>query len=184
MIDTTERETAVSEQLYQVRCASCASERWDAIRKLYVTAWPLVKTAPVYRWAFEPNEADWLSHMTPIEAAVWSVIRDAGAVLYPQHPVGNYFVDFGHPVARVALECDGWKFHQDRQKDAERQQAIEAKGWTVYRLWGSECLRLRERGHWHERDDGWDEPDSSPAATLVEDLCREYGLSARYRLTA
>jgi very-short-patch-repair endonuclease len=77
--------------------------------------------------------------MTPIERWLWSDIRSVDAVLYPQYPVGPFFVDFGNPVAKVAIECDGAEWHKDKQKDAERDAHLAELGWTVYRITGKEC---------------------------------------------
>lgn len=99
-----------------------------------------VMSTPANEWASDAYAWDhdggiWLS---PIERNLWSDIRTADLVLYPQWPVAGFFVDFGNPVARVAIECDGKAFH-DAARDAPRQKAIEAKGWTVYRFPGWMC---------------------------------------------
>lgn len=84
--------------------------------------------------------ADWPSLFTPIEAALWVDIRCAGLAMWPQFPVGRYFVDFGNPVARVALECDGASFH-DANKDAARDAELNTLGWTVLRIPGWRCKK-------------------------------------------
>jgi hypothetical protein len=88
----------------------------------------------------DPYEiGDWLSVFTPIEFAMWQHIRCKGLDLWPQLPVGRFFVDFGNPVAKVAIECDGAAYHQDKAKDAARDQELEAMGWTVIRVPGWQC---------------------------------------------
>lgn len=77
--------------------------------------------------------------LTPIERQLWHDIRAESLVLYPQYPVGRFFVDFGNPVFRVAIECDGAAWHTDLARDAARQREIEAMGWAVYRLTGKQC---------------------------------------------
>lgn len=84
--------------------------------------------------------ADWPSLFTPIEAALWVDIRCAGLAMWPQFPVGRYFVDFGNPAAKVAIECDGAKFH-DAQKDASRDAELNKLGWTVLRVPGWRCKK-------------------------------------------
>ena len=115
-------------------------ERLSAIRSFYKMAEADILNAGRAEWGIDPYEVDWLMVFTPIENALWYDIRMSGAVLYPQYPVLNYFVDFGNPVAKVAIECDGAAFHRDTAKDEARQRAIEAAGWSVYRLSGKECL--------------------------------------------
>lgn len=78
--------------------------------------------------------------LTPIEAGLWHDIRAESLVLYPQYPVGRFFVDFGNPVWKVAIECDGKRWHTDHERDQRRQAEIEAMGWRVYRIGGAACL--------------------------------------------
>lgn len=93
-------------------------------------------------WGIDPYE--WEScraiSLTPIEAALWHDIRAVDIVVYPQYPVGRFFVDFGNPVARVAIECDGARWHLDKEKDSKRDEELAALGWTVYRITGRDCF--------------------------------------------
>lgn len=93
-------------------------------------------------WAVDPYHWSGLVVMSPIEEWMWGAIRDVNAVFYPQYPVGKFFVDFANPKAKVAIECDGAAFHQDLDKDAERDRQLAELGWTVYRITGSECCQL------------------------------------------
>lgn len=81
---------------------------------------------------------DWVGLFTPIESAAWSDIRAWSLPIWPQLPVGRFFVDFGNPVHRVALECDGRHWH-DPVKDAARDRELGEKGWTVFRAPGWRC---------------------------------------------
>ena len=92
---------------------------------------------PAYAW-------NGLVSMTPIEEFIWEKFRYLGIVMYPQYPVGRFFVDFGNPKAKVAIECDGRAYHQDKKKDAIRQKSIVSMGWTVYRFTGRECRQSIE----------------------------------------
>jgi very-short-patch-repair endonuclease len=114
---------------------------WTAIRAFYATIRGEVM-ARRNEWA--NDDAYLWDHLgrielTPIERWLWSDIRSVDAVLYPQYPVGGFFVDFGNPVAKVAIECDGAEWHKDKQKDAERDAKLVAIGWTVYRITGRDC---------------------------------------------
>lgn len=169
---------ATGAEAYAIRAASTRAERLAAIQRYYRAGWKIVKQAPRWQWALDPHEVGWEAWFTPIESAVWSEIRQAGVVLYPQHPVGRFFVDFGHPVARVALECDGKQFHRGREAlDRERQAEIEAFGWTVYRLSGADCLRVSRMV---DDDDACTEQFApGPAMRLLEEIGARHGLSAR-----
>lgn len=82
-------------------------------------------------------------YFTPIENALWQDIRSTGLPMLPQYPVGKYFVDFGDPGKRIAIEADGKEYH-DRNKDRARDWALCLEhGWTVFRVSGSECVRIR-----------------------------------------
>lgn len=114
-------------------------DRQIALRQFYAMADKEIKEAGASEWGIDAYEVDWLSVFTPIEYALWHDIRGHNCILYPQYPVGRYFVDFANPVAKVAIECDGASWHQDAEKDASRQAEIEALGWTVYRITGRDC---------------------------------------------
>lgn len=114
--------------------------RWAALREFYEIVSPEILKYPANEWAIDPYAADWTSILTPIEFGMWCDIRQLGMVMYPQYPVGKFFVDFGNPVARVAIECDGAAFHKDAAKDQEREEIIRRLGWNVYRFTGRECL--------------------------------------------
>lgn len=86
--------------------------------------------------------ADWVSLFSPIEYDAWCEIRAYGLPLWPQLPVGRFFVDFGNPVAKIALECDGREFH-DAAKDRIRDAELADMGWRVFRVTGSACYRTR-----------------------------------------
>lgn len=113
---------------------------WTKIRAHYARALPLILAGKSNEWAIDAYAWEGAGiRMTPIEAWLWSDLRAADVVMYPQFPVGGMFVDFGNPVAKVAIECDGRAYHQDKAKDADRDAKLAALGWTVYRLTGSEC---------------------------------------------
>ncbi len=86
---------------------------------------------------------DWHNIMSPIEYQTWQAIRCFGKIpLYPQYPVSKYFLDFGNPFLKIAVECDGKEWHQDVEKDIRRDEALFEEGWKVYRISGADCNRL------------------------------------------
>lgn len=111
------------------------------VRELYDGLDEKLQSHPANRYMMDPYL--WESAgivMSPIEQALWSEARQAGIVLYPQYPVGRFFVDFANPAARVAIECDGKEFHQDIAADISREKIIESFGWRVYRISGADCF--------------------------------------------
>lgn len=115
-------------------------DRFALFRRNYRLKAQLVKEGLDSWTGSDPYEiADWVSIFTTIERALWSDIRANGLPLWPQYPVGRFFVDFGNPEHRIAVECDGREFHQNVQKDRDRDAELNSLGWTVYRIDGSRC---------------------------------------------
>lgn len=77
---------------------------------------------------------DFISLMSPIEYSVWCDIRCLGLPLYPEYPVGPYFVDFGDPKRKIAVEVDSFAWHRDVEKDIQREDHIQNIGWSVFRI--------------------------------------------------
>lgn len=81
--------------------------------------------------------------MTPIESQLWMEIRstpDCDNRYYRQFPVGKYFVDFGNPWKKIAIEADGKEYH-DQQRDLERDLELLDLGWFVHRVPGKDCFK-------------------------------------------
>lgn len=114
--------------------------KWDAYRTLYNNLMPEIMGRNGNHYGIDPYLIDWTTHFTPIESDAWHTIRCLGLPLYPQFPVKNVFVDFGDPVKRIALECDGKYFH-DEEKDFLRDSELFKAGWVVFRVTGSECRK-------------------------------------------
>lgn len=67
----------------------------------------------------------------------------------PQVPCGGYRIDFvveGSEGRRLAIECDGDRFHGPGQwqDDMVRQRVLERAGWTFWRCFASSFVRRRE----------------------------------------
>ncbi|MFY1903828.1 endonuclease domain-containing protein [Achromobacter xylosoxidans] len=127
--------------LQQATWSTNLSEMFSRIRRAY-RQFQVRVDAGLESWAGENQYAvgDWVLIFSPIEQEAWYHIRRAGLSMWPQLPVAGFFLDFGNPIAKVALECDGAQFH-DARKDAARDRKLAALGWTVYRVPGWQCLR-------------------------------------------
>lgn len=112
---------------------------WKDVRALYAKLTHRIMETPKNEWADDPYFWEGVVHMTPIENWFWADIRQCDAVLYPQYPVRNFFVDFANPKAKVAIECDGYAFHKDKAKDIARDRLLIGHGWSVHRISGSDC---------------------------------------------
>lgn len=78
---------------------------------------------------------------TPIEREAWCSIRHYGLPLYPQCPVGRFFLDFGDPRKKIGVELDGKDFH-DGGRDTARDAELWEMGWRIFRISGSDAMRL------------------------------------------
>lgn len=72
-----------------------------------------------------------------------------GYRVQPQVPCGGYRIDFvveGNEGRRLAIECDGDRFHGPGQwsHDMTRQRVLERAGWTFWRCFASSFVRRRE----------------------------------------
>lgn len=163
--------------------AATTSLRFEAIKRHYADLAPVILSGRSDEWAVGAYAWDTPSsgiRLSPIEQLLWCDIRQQNIVMYPQYPVGRYFVDFANPVAKVAIECDGAAFHVDAAKDASRQRQIEALGWTVYRISGSDCVRNEIET---EDDEGRVTVTSSPAWDFMAFIARNHAVKRLARKT-
>ena len=89
---------------------------------------------------FHPEAFDWNVLLSPIEMDAWISIRGKGIPMYPQYPVLKYYVDFGNPYFKIAIELDGKDYH-DPEKDRKRDIELNAVGWKVFRIPGYKMVR-------------------------------------------
>lgn len=138
---------------------------WNAIRKHYDWAGPLILAGRPDEWAIDAYAWDCgIMQLTHIEDWLWQDMRQANIVMYPQWPVDNMFLDFANPVAKVVIECDGVEFHRDQEKDNERDSRLAAQGWTIYRAPGWLC-----RTEFNEETN-----EKSEAREFLDDICTRH----------
>lgn len=136
-------------RVHRVNAATDIRSRFIALTSYYGCAQREIAAAP-FEWGIDPRRLHWRELMTPIEQAAWEALQAGGMKFYPQYPIGRFFVDFALPAAKAVVECDGAAFHRDWAADGERDRQLESRGWTVFRITGSDCM--------HERDDTEDDP--------------------------
>ncbi len=83
------------------------------------------------------------------ELEVFDELVRRGFRVLPQVPAGGYFIDFvveGKEGRRLAIECDGDRFHGPGQwsDDMARQRVLERAGWTFWRCFASSFVRRRQ----------------------------------------
>lgn len=86
---------------------------------------------------------------SPFEREVYDELVQRGFWVTPQVRVGQYRIDFvveGHNDSRLAVECDGDKYHGAEKwaEDMQRQRTLERAGWVFWRCFGSAFYRNRK----------------------------------------
>jgi len=89
---------------------------------------------------------------SPFEHEVMTALVERGLQVVPQVGVGGYRIDLGVVDADApgrfvcGIECDGVAYHSSetaRDRDRLRQQVLEARGWTLLRLWSTDWFKDR-----------------------------------------
>jgi len=83
------------------------------------------------------------------EKEMFDELTQRGYRVQPQVPCGAYRIDFvveGNEGRRLAIECDGDRFHGPGQwsDDMARQRVLERAGWTFWRCFASSFTRRRQ----------------------------------------
>ncbi len=83
------------------------------------------------------------------ELEMFDELVKRGFRVEPQVPCGGYRIDFvveGNEGRRLAVECDGDRFHGPGQwqDDMARQRVLERAGWTFWRCFASSFVRRRQ----------------------------------------
>lgn len=83
------------------------------------------------------------------ELEMFDELVKRGYRVLPQVPCGGYRIDFvveGNEGRRLAIECDGDRFHGPGQwaDDMARQRVLERAGWTFWRCFASSFVRRRD----------------------------------------
>lgn len=83
------------------------------------------------------------------ELEMFDELVKRGYRVEPQVPCGGYRIDFvveGGEGRRLAIECDGDRFHGPGQwaDDMVRQRVLERAGWTFWRCFASSFVRRRK----------------------------------------
>jgi very-short-patch-repair endonuclease len=80
---------------------------------------------------------------TEAEAAMWRLLRDRRLSAYKfrrQVPIESYVLDFVCFDKRLVIEIDGSQ-HVESQRDAARDAAIFAEGFSIARYWNNDVLQ-------------------------------------------
>ena len=86
---------------------------------------------------------------TEEEKALWHAVkagRFAGFKFRRQHPVGSYILDYYCPIARLAVELDGFQhgLPEGIKRDEARETFLVAQNIEVLRFWNHQWHKNRE----------------------------------------
>lgn len=86
---------------------------------------------------------------SPFEREIFDLLTERGYRVTPQVSVGTYRIDMvveGHGDIRLAIECDGDRYHDASKwdEDMNRQRILERAGWVFWRCFASTFALNRE----------------------------------------
>ncbi len=86
---------------------------------------------------------------SPFEREMYDELTQRGYWVTPQVGVGQYRIDIvveGHNDARLAIECDGDKYHGADKwaDDMQRQRVLERASWVFWRCFATAFIRRRK----------------------------------------
>ncbi len=84
---------------------------------------------------------------TVAEGILWRHLRAKkleGLKFRRPQPLGKFIVDFINFEKRVIIELDGGQHAEETLKDIERDEVLEADGFTVLRFWNNEIFENLE----------------------------------------
>lgn len=84
---------------------------------------------------------------SPFEMEVCQFLSSHGFSYIQQYPAGSYRIDIAMQGKKVAIECDGDRWHSTEQQvanDMERQTILERLGWQFIRIRGTSFYRDKE----------------------------------------
>jgi len=81
------------------------------------------------------------------QLSVFDILLSEGYNVKLNYPVSTVNIDMGlfSGDVKIAVEYDGWYWHQDAQKDRKRDEFLKSKGWKVLRIKSGKKLPSIER---------------------------------------
>ena len=78
---------------------------------------------------------------SPLERMLADALDARGIAYVREYRVSDIHVDFAFPERKLAVECDGHRYHSsrdDKARDAKRDAFLKSRGWRVLRLTGDD----------------------------------------------
>lgn len=137
---------------------------WPKVRRFYLHHEKAICKRPD-AWGIDPYAWDEAGiTLTSAQALLWQDIRSANAVLYPQYPVGPYFIDFANPAAKV-----GVVIFTAAAAEATLRAQFEDMGWKMYFI---EDVLCRQDTQEDEDEHGHIKVTKSAPAEFIRFICQ------------
>jgi very-short-patch-repair endonuclease len=90
---------------------------------------------------------------SPFEASVKKALEDRGYEIKAQVGESGFHIDLAVVDQEMpgryllGIECDGATYHSSRsarERDRQRQDVLEAQGWSIHRIWSTDWFRQPE----------------------------------------
>lgn len=78
---------------------------------------------------------------SPLERMLAAALDAHGVAYVREYRISNIHVDFAFPERKLAVECDGHRYHasrDDKTRDAKRDAFLKRRGWRVLRFTGDD----------------------------------------------
>jgi very-short-patch-repair endonuclease len=119
---------------YLILCAAGIAILWIACM-LCRDAWHRIRSSAHERYVRKRDATT----ESPLEQMLAAELDLRGISYEREYLISHAKVDFAFPAARLAVECDGWRYHHDRKaQDAARDMFLQRKGWKVLRFTGDQ----------------------------------------------
>ena len=80
---------------------------------------------------------------SPLEIALARALDEKHIPYVREYAISRIHVDFAFPEKKLAVECDGYRYHaapEQRARDQKRDKFLHDRGWRVLRFSGDRIL--------------------------------------------
>lgn len=120
------------------------------LKKCYESLTPyIIETKGI---GVDPYIIDWHSYLNANEWSVFAICRCEAISMFPQYPVGRFFLDLGNPYFKVGIEVDSKTWHV-LEKDIERDKELRKLGWKIYHLTSTEAFVYKDLDFYYCADE-------------------------------
>ena len=79
-------------------------------------------------------------HESLLEKLMKGELENRDIKFTKQEHIDKFWVDFAIPDLKIAIECDGEYWHQDKEKEINRDNIIKSYGWDILHFTGEQII--------------------------------------------